>query len=79
MPGPLFLGPDHPHLHVSTALIAQTDATTSREIGLDRLHLPTGQVSVAGFVRMLIAEFGVTPLRDDWQATLDRIETDLSA
>lgn len=79
MPGPLFLGPDHPHLHVSAALTAQVSATRTREIDLDRLHLPTGQVTVAAFVRMLIAEFDVAPLRDDWAATLDRLDTELSA
>jgi hypothetical protein len=74
MPGTLFLGPDHPHVHVSAALTAQVDAQSSREIGLDRLHLPTGQVTLAAFVQMLITELGVAPLRPDWRETLDRVE-----
>lgn len=75
-PGPRFLGPDHPHLHVSAALDAQVDAVTRREIGLDKLHIATGVVSLAVFVRMLITEFGVAPLRHDWRETLDRVEAE---
>jgi len=67
-----FEGLDHPHLHVSAALTAQVDATTRREIGLDKLHLPTGQVSLAAVIRMLITEFGIAPLRHDWRDVLDR-------
>lgn len=78
MPGPLFLGPDHPHLHVSAALEVQADALTRSTIPLDKLHLPTGQVSIAAFVRMLITELGIEPRRDDWRATLDRVESAIS-
>lgn len=73
-PGPLFLGPDHPHVHVSAALTAQVDAQSRRQIGLDKLHLATGVVPLAAFVRMLITEFGAAPLRHDWRETLDRVE-----
>jgi len=73
-PGPEYAGPDHPHLHVSAALRAKADAVTTREIGLDKLHIATGLVSLAAIVRMLIAEFGVAPQRADWRETLDRIE-----
>lgn len=75
-PGPDFEGPDHPHLHVSAALNAQVDAVSRREFGLDKLHLPTGQVPLAAIVRMLITEFGIAPLRHDWQDILDRVEAD---
>ena len=78
MPGPLFLGPDHPHMHVSASFSAQIDANRVREIDLDRLHLPTGRLTVAALVRMLIAEFGVAPLRDDWRDILDRLDAELS-
>lgn len=73
-PGPDFLGPSHPHLHVSASLAAQVDAATRREIALDKVHLPTGQVSIAAYVRSLITEFGIAPLRDDWREVLDRAE-----
>jgi hypothetical protein len=70
-------GPDHPHLHVSAALTAQVNAQSTREIGLDKLHLPTGHVAFAAFIRMLITEFGVAPLRQDWRDILDRAEAAL--
>lgn len=77
-PGRFFLGPDHPHLHVSAALTAQAEAQSSRLIGLDKLHLTTGQVSLAAFVRMLITEFGAAPLRSEWRDILDRAEAALA-
>lgn len=73
-PGPDFLGPDHPHLHVSATLNARTSATSEGQIDLDRLHVATGHVSFAAIVRMLIQEFGIAPLRHDWQQILDRVE-----
>jgi hypothetical protein len=73
-PGPDFLGPDHPHLHVSASLTAQTSAIEKRSIDLDKLHLATGRVSLASVVRMLITEFRVAPRRHNWSETLDRTE-----
>jgi hypothetical protein len=73
-PGPEYAGPDHPHVHVSAALQAKVDARTTREIGLDKLHIATGLVSLAAIVRMLIAEFGIAPQRADWREILERIE-----
>lgn len=73
-PGPDSAGPDHPHLHISAALRAKVDASSTRTIGLDKLHIATGLVSLAAVVRMLIAEFGVAPQRPDWRETLDRID-----
>lgn len=32
-PGSSYLGPDHPHLHVSASLNARVDARSTREIG----------------------------------------------
>lgn len=63
-------GPDFPHLHVSASLNAQVDALTRREIDLDKRHLATGQVSLSAFIRMLIAELDVRPLRADWRERL---------
>ena len=67
-----FRGQDHPHLHVSVALHAQLNAVTSRAYDLDKRHLATGDVSLAMVERMLIEEFGIAPLRPDWQQVLDR-------
>ncbi|MFT4038674.1 MAG: hypothetical protein QM692_10880 [Thermomicrobiales bacterium] len=64
-PGPGYRGPDHPHLCVSATLRAQTDAITTQRYDLDKRHLPTGQVTLAMIVRMVIEEFEVAPLRAD--------------
>lgn len=50
-----------PHLHVRSDVAPLSHKT----------HVPTGHVSLADVVRLLIVEFGVPPLRDDWQAILD--------
>ena len=73
-PGEAYLGPDHPHLHVSASLSAQTSAVDRQSIDLGKLHLATGRVSLASVVRMLITEFGIAPRRHDWAETLDRTE-----
>lgn len=73
-PGSAYLGPDYPHVHVSAELDAQTSAVDRQSIDLDKLHLPTGRVSLASVVRMLIAEFRVAPQHHDWVETLDRAE-----
>lgn len=73
-PGPRFAGPDHPHLHVSASLRAVTSAVDERQIDLDKLHLATGQATLAAIVRSLITDFGVEPLRPDWARTLDDAE-----
>lgn len=52
-----------PHLHISAGA-----GQVRRE--LQRAHLPTGQVSVQQFVRLLIEAFGVRPLRADWRTLL---------
>lgn len=55
--------PNFPHLHVSGGagdLIPE----------LQRAHLPTGAVSLADFVALLIRDFGVRPLRPEWEEIL---------
>jgi hypothetical protein len=34
------------------------------------MHFPTGHVSLGSVARLLIEEFGVAPLRPNWQAVL---------
>lgn len=74
-PGDAFLGPDHPHLHVSAALLAQVTAINTETIDLSGRHLATGRVSLEAVIRTLIDEFGVAPQRPDWRETLARTET----
>ncbi len=73
-PGDAYLGPDHPHLHVSATLSAQISAVDQRSIDLDKLHIATGRVSLAAVIRMLITEFHITPQRPDWFEILERTE-----
>ena len=54
-----------PHVHVY-------GRTEPEELG--KAHLPTGDVSLAAVVRMLIDDFGVVPVRPDWRAILARHE-----
>ncbi|MEZ4562913.1 MAG: hypothetical protein R2853_09260 [Thermomicrobiales bacterium] len=71
-PGPGFRGPEHPHLHVSAAPQARSNAVTTRAHDLDKRRLATGHVSLAMVVRMVIEEFGIAPLRPAWPQILDR-------
>lgn len=57
-----------PHVHIGSAMIA-TDAPV-RPRDFHRAHIPTGQVFIEDVVRFAIAELGVTPLRNDWDAVL---------
>ncbi|MCC7363558.1 MAG: hypothetical protein IT303_04230 [Dehalococcoidia bacterium] len=56
---------DRMHLHVGSGagqLIA----------ALHRAHLPAGDVSLPDIIEVLVEDFGVRPLRADWQAVLRR-------
>jgi hypothetical protein len=69
-PGPRFLGPDHPHLHVSASLRPWANDAERGLFPLDKIHLPTGPVALAAVVRTLVDEFGVRPLLPDWRERL---------
>lgn len=69
-PGTDFPGPDYPHLHVSAALRPSLAAGERAVLPLDKLHLPTGHVTLAAVVRMLVEEFGVQPVAADWRERL---------
>ena len=51
------------HLHIGHG------AEVSRE-ELQTAHLPTGYVSVADILRLLITDFRASPRRDDWESIL---------
>lgn len=57
---------DWPHLHIYAPL-AQDSAK------LQKAHLPTGPISLAAVVRMLITELGVAPRRgrEHWESVLE--------
>ena len=60
----------HPHLHLSNRIPALDLGHNVPPVSLAEMHLPTGHVTFADVVRLLITEFGVEPRRDDWEATL---------
>lgn len=52
-----------PHLHVGVDV--QVGA-----VWLGKAHLPTGAVTLADVLGLVLGEFGVRPLRDDWRTVL---------
>ncbi|HEY7034197.1 MAG TPA: hypothetical protein VH482_22855 [Thermomicrobiales bacterium] len=65
-----------PHLHIGRAMTAGQSAIRPRDI--HKAHIPTGYVSLPAVVRLAIAEFGVTPLRANWEEILRRAESVLT-
>ena len=64
-----------PHIHVPAAgsvILAQRPGSplAGAKTHLGAMHLSTGQISLAEFVRMLITEFHVDPIRRDWERVL---------
>ncbi len=76
-PDPTVPAPTFPHLHVSARLVVPNPAGDPDTLPLDKLHLPTGHVSLPAVVRMLIEEFAVRPLTPTWQARLTEAEATL--
>ncbi len=70
-PNSLFVAPVRPHVHVSAALRPRQPNGERGLVPLDKRHLPTGPVSLADVVAMLIEEFGAEPLVADWRERLD--------
>lgn len=52
----------YPHLHVPAGQIHH------------KMHIPTGRVSIEAVIRLLITEFGVPPIRHDWEVVLEEAE-----
>lgn len=64
-----------PHVHLAIArpvTLAQREnsAVATRELHLNKLHIPTKRIFVEDVVRFLIREFAVVPLRDDWSEVI---------
>jgi len=65
-------GPSFPQFHLTGRLPAIGVGPGVTPVALGDMHLPTGHVSFASVVRLLIEEFGIAPRRSDWQAILER-------
>lgn len=61
-----------PHLHIGSVIAV--GQTALRPGDLHKAHIPTGSVSVEAVVRLAIAEFGVEPLRPNWEEVLQGTE-----
>jgi len=59
-------GQKEPHLHFYGASNIMTL--------LAKVHLPTGRITLEQFLRFLIVELDVKPLRNDWERVLDGTE-----
>lgn len=64
-----------PHLHIPAAravVLAQQESSprARSRTHLGALHFPTGAIGTAAVVKMLIREFGVDPVRPDWERVL---------
>lgn len=56
------------HLHVA-ATLPDAPGGSNRQIALKRLHLPTGTLTLAGVIRFLITDLGVSPpCGDEWES-----------
>ncbi len=55
-----------PHLHVGSSQL------TSNAVVSNKMHVPTGRVSLELVINLLIRDFNVVPLRADWQDVLAR-------
>lgn len=75
----------HPHLHLTSRVRPfgiEDPANPNREpasISFSDMHIQTGPVLFENVVRLLIEEFGVVPLRPDWDEVLRRNEALLLA
>jgi hypothetical protein len=61
-----------PHLHIGYGAYVGRDE-------FHKAHLPTGRVALEDFVRLLIEEFHVPPVRDDWPEVLQQSLTEFEA
>lgn len=61
---------EFPHVHIGPALARRDSVVRPGEA--HKIHVPTGEVSLADVVRLAITEFGVEPRRDDWEEILNR-------
>ena len=67
---PESFGPSFPHVHLSGRLPPIDLGPDVAPAALGDMHLPTGHVTFSAFARLLIEEFGIAPLRADWDSTV---------
>lgn len=67
-----------PHLHLSSRIPSFELGANANQVNLADMHIPTGVVTLADVVRLLITEFGVEPRRPDWESILNKEMTSAS-
>jgi hypothetical protein len=60
----------NPHAHIGATQLRE-DAVLSY-----RAHYPTGRVSLESVIRVCIAEYGVSPMKPDWDQVIGTRERD---
>lgn len=58
-----------PHVHIGSGAEAAFP-------GLTGAHIPTGRIAIEQFLRLIIEDLGVEPVRDDWSDVLDQGQQD---
>jgi hypothetical protein len=53
----------YPHLHISAGSGVQ-------RLDIRQAHFPTGRITIGQILRLVVTEFNVRPLRDDWELVL---------
>lgn len=66
-----------PHMHLSSRIGRLDVGPGFDPAALGEMHLPTGFVTLADLVRLLITEFGIAPRRADWETILQGETTQL--
>jgi hypothetical protein len=61
---------EFPHIHIGPAMSRHDSVVRPGEA--HKIHVPTGEVSLADVIRLAITELGVEPRREDWEAILIR-------
>ena len=59
-----------PHMHLSSRIGRLDLGAGFAPAALGEMHLPTGYITLADVVRLLITEFDIAPRRADWAAIL---------
>ena len=59
-----------PHLHPPQALPTIDLGPRFPPVAMRGMHIPTGSIEIEDVVELLIREFDIAPLREDWRAVL---------
>lgn len=67
---------EHPpgHLHVNAKFENIGALDLSKYTTLPRIHFPTGRMSLEAIIRLLVHQFGVTPVDEYWEEMVDESE-----